>query len=90
MDFQHEANRIFLLDEKKEKIAEITFPAEDENTVNINHTYVDNSLRGQGVAAKLVREAAKQLRRENKKAVVTCSYAKLWFQENEDYHDILE
>ncbi len=90
MEFQHEANQIYVLDEKKEKIAEITFPAEDENTVNINHTFVDNSLRGQGVAAKLVAEAAEQLRRENKKAVVTCSYAKLWFQENKDYQDVLK
>ncbi len=31
-----------------EEVGEVTFPMTGENTYNINHTYVDNRLRGQG------------------------------------------
>jgi len=71
-------------------IAEVTFPDVKDHVVNINHTYVDDSLRGQGVAGKLMIEVAEQLRREGKKAILTCSYAVSWFSKNKEYDDILE
>ncbi len=90
MEFQHENNRIYMEDAKGRIIAEVTFPAVKEQVVNINHTFVDESLRGQGVAGKLMEEAAAQLRKEGKKAVLTCSYALVWFERNKQYQDIIE
>jgi GNAT superfamily N-acetyltransferase len=58
MDFKYEKDRIFLENQEGECIAEVTFPQISENEVNINHTYVDRSLRGQGIADKLVKELA--------------------------------
>ena len=46
MDFTYYPNRIALLDGGGRAIAEITFPDIDEDTVDINHTFVDESLRG--------------------------------------------
>lgn len=63
-------------------LAEITFPAMDETTVNINHTFVDDSLRGQGIAGKLMELAVQQLEQTGRKAVATCSYAQKWFEKN--------
>lgn len=94
MDFIYESNRIYRIDENNKVIAEVTFPSISDtmtsnNTVNINHTFVDNSLRGQGVAGQLMVAVAKKLREENKKAILTCSYAISWFEKNDEYSDIL-
>lgn len=85
MNFSHEPNRIFLLNEEKQMLAEVTFPQINENTVEINHTYVDSSLRGQGVADELLKAVVDELLSQNKKAVPTCSYAVLWFQKHPEY-----
>lgn len=48
MDFTHKENEIVLLSEEGPLLAQITFPykGEDRNTVEIDHTFVDASLRG--------------------------------------------
>ena len=95
MNFMHEDNRIYLNDNTDNStdggklIAEVTFPSYGDNTVNINHTFVDNSLRGQGIAAKLMEAAALQIRASGKKAKPTCSYAIKWFEKHTEFSDIL-
>lgn len=89
MEFKKEANRIYMENEKGEMIAEVTFPSISENVVNINHTFVDNSLRGQGIAAKLMEEVVKELETSGRKAVPTCSYAVMWFDKNKQYDSFL-
>jgi predicted GNAT family acetyltransferase len=90
MEFKHEESRIFLNNEEGKTIAEVTFPETSDNTVNINHTFVDGSLRGQGVADKLLSELAQELKSKNKKAVATCSYAVGWFEKHPEYEDLLK
>lgn len=88
MDFQYEKNRIFLENETGECIAEVTFPETPEDKVNVNHTYVDESLRGQGVAGKLMTALAQSLRETNTKAIATCPYAIEWFEKHPEYKDV--
>lgn len=90
MEFLHESNRIYLNNEQGVTIADVTFPNVKDGVVDINHTFVDESLRGQGIAGKLMVEVAEQLRKESKKAIPTCPYAIGWFGKNKDYDDILE
>jgi predicted GNAT family acetyltransferase len=90
MDFTYNSNQIALYHSDNNLLAEVTFPAVDQNTVNINHTYVDDSLRGQGVAGQLMEAIAKQLRSENKKAILTCSYAISWFEKHPEYNDLVK
>lgn len=90
MYFIYEPNRIALANSKGIALAEVIFPKIDAATVEITHTYVDDSLQGQGIAGQLMLETAKQLRLQNKKALLTCSYAKNWFEKRrEEYSDIL-
>ncbi|HKM01424.1 MAG TPA: GNAT family N-acetyltransferase [Sedimentibacter sp.] len=90
MDFKYEKNRIYLENEIGECIAEVTFPQISEDKVNINHTYVNHSLRGRGVADKLVNELAVHLRKSNIKAISTCSYAVDWFEKHPEYDDVCQ
>ena len=88
MDFIHEAERIYAQNDAGEVIAEIDFPVHD-GIAEINHTFVDGSLRGQGVAGKLVAAAAEQLREAGLRILPTCSYAVKWFGDHPEYEDIL-
>lgn len=91
MNFIIEKNRIYSKNDDGKIIAEVDFPQLDKNTVVINHTFVDNSLRGQGVAGKLMQEVAKLLRQDGRKLKCTCSYAVSWFdRHSEEYKDIID
>ena len=69
-------------------LARVTFPALDAETVELDHTFVDDSLRGQGVAGKLLEAAAAELRKRGLKAVPTCSYAVKWFGKHPEFADV--
>ncbi|WP_313072057.1 GNAT family N-acetyltransferase [Lacrimispora sp.] len=90
MNFTYNPNQIAYFHSDNNLLAEVTFPNVDENTVDINHTFVDDSLRGQGVAGKLMEATALYLRSQGKKAVLTCSYAISWFEKHTEYQDILK
>lgn len=89
MNFIEEKDRIFLSGQEGETIAIVSFPEEKPGVVNITHTIVDPSLRGQGVADKLLTSLAEKLHKEHKKAVLTCSYAVKWFEEHPNERDLL-
>jgi predicted GNAT family acetyltransferase len=88
MKFQHEAERIYAQDEAGRLIAEVTFPVKD-GVANITHTFVDDSLRGQGVASKLLEAAVQSIREQKLKAKLTCSYAIKWFEDHTEHYDLL-
>ncbi len=89
MDFIIESNEIYLLNELKEKIAFIKFPKVKDSVVNITSTYVSDVLRGQGIAGKLIALLYAELKRTNRYAIPTCSYAVNWFNKNLDKQDVL-
>lgn len=89
-NFIEEKNRIYVNNEEGKLIAEVTFPDVDENTVNINHTFVDNSLRGQGIASQLLEAAVAKVQKENKLVVPTCPYAVNWFEKHKEFESLLK
>ncbi|MBP1756170.1 MAG: hypothetical protein H6Q59_2568 [Firmicutes bacterium] len=89
MEFIQEENKIYLNDENNHMLAVVTFPKLQDNMVNIDHTFVDPSLRGQGVAGKLMEAAVAYFRSNGLKAKPTCSYAVKWFSEHPEYNDVL-
>lgn len=82
MDFITESNRIYCTNENGKVIAEITFPEANEGVFNIDHTFVDDSLRGQGIAAKLVDLAVEEIKKRGGKITASCSYAKHRLEKN--------
>ena len=51
--FLREPTRVYALDGSGRLVAEITFPETAPGVYTIDHTFVDASLRGQGVADQL-------------------------------------
>ena len=89
MQWIEESNRIFLLDDRKQTAAEITFPTGDGADVVIDHTYVDPALRGQGIAGSLMERTVALLRRTGRKARPVCPYAVTWFEKHPDCANVL-
>ena len=82
--YENEANEIVAYDENGVKRACLQFPAVNDKTVDVEHTVVDESLRGQGIGAELLEKFVVRMRDENKKAVLTCPFAVKWFDEHPD------
>ena len=78
------------MDEKDELMAETTYVSKDNGEVDIDHTYVNSVLRGQGIAGKMMGIVASYLRENGFKATATCSYANTWLKNHKDeYSDII-
>lgn len=88
MEFLYEPDRIFAQAPEGKLLAEVTFPTAD-GVATIDHTFVDGSLRGRGVAGQLVSEAVGQIRKAGLRARPTCPYAVKWFSEHPEESDLL-
>ncbi len=90
MELVHENGRIYALGESGETLCEIMFP-DDGVRADIDHTFVSDALRGQGMAGKLVKEALTQIRERGLKAAKpSCSYAAKWLETHDEFDDIKE
>ena len=89
MEFTTEKNRIFK-EESGKVLAEVLFPDKGEGIVAITHTFVDKSLRGQGVADELMSAVVTELQAQDKQAVAVCSYAVKWFEEHPEHESLLK
>jgi uncharacterized protein len=71
----------------EEKLGEITWK-EVDGLMHMNHTYVSDVLRGQGIAKKLLDEAANYARKQNLKMNPICSYVVNAFEKYDEYNDV--
>ena len=55
----------------------------------LDHTEVGESLRGQGIARKLVEAAVMWARQEKIKLVPVCPFARAVFDKEPTFHDVL-
>ena len=90
MKWIYEEERIYSTDEKGELMAETTLVRKENGEIDIDHTYVNPILRGQGVAGQMMEVVADYLRVKGLKATATCSYANDWLKKHaESYSDII-
>jgi predicted GNAT family acetyltransferase len=78
----------FVWEQDGKRLAEMTYTVAGNRTI-IDHTQVDDSLRGKGIGAKLVRAAVDWARMDNLKLMPLCPYAKSVFDKTPDYSDVL-
>lgn len=78
----------FLIKGDGKRLAEMTYVTAGETGFIIDHTEVDDSLRGQKVGDKLLAEAVKYAREKHLKIFATCPFALRKLQENVDYADV--
>lgn len=78
---------IYEYEQDGEKLAEIEWVLRD-NVMNMNHTFVSDQLRGQGVAKKLLDQAAQYARDHSYKMNPICSYVVAAFEKSDVYNDV--
>lgn len=91
MEFKREGNALVYRDESNKMLAEITFPPSSsrENVVIADHTYTDPSLRGQGIAGKLLDQLVDLMKQEGKKIKATCPYVVRKFNDEPEKYDFI-
>ena len=88
MDFKENSEKIWLENEEGKVVAYVEFP-EINGVSNVMHTVVDKSLRGQGIAGKLLTALVEKMEKEGRKLELTCSYAIDWFEKNKGHENVL-
>ena len=88
MEFIHEGKAFRHYNAAGEMDAEITYASKGEGVIEANHTFVDPSIRGQGVAHQLVDQLADFARKENLKIYPTCPYVVALFEKSTEYDDL--
>jgi len=88
MDFKENSEKIWLENEEGKVVAYVEFP-EINGVANVMHTVVDKSLRGQGIAGKLLTALVEKMEKEGRKIELTCSYAIDWFEKNKGHENVL-
>lgn len=86
---ENEKRGRFFVEVEGKKLALMTYSKAGPGKIIIDHTEVDDSLKGQGVGYKLV-EAAVEYARDNAiKIMPLCPFAAAVFRKREAYKDVL-
>ncbi|OTG89521.1 GNAT family N-acetyltransferase [Acinetobacter sp. ANC 3832] len=80
----------FYIGEEGHRLAEMAYTWAGEDKFIIDHTTVNDELRGQGVGHKLLDRAISLAREKNVKIIPLCPYAKSVFDKDPSIHDVLK
>ena len=88
---QEEGGRgAFVVERDDIRLAEMTYARVTPQLVIIDHTLVDERLRGLGVARKLLDAAVAWARTSGTKLAATCPYAKAQFEKDASIRDVYD
>jgi predicted GNAT family acetyltransferase len=79
----------FHIRQQGRRVGEMTYSRTNPSLVVVDHTYVDPSLRGQGVAQHLQDALVAWARDTGTKVVPVCSYVKIQFDRDASIRDVL-
>ena len=82
MQFLTEYSKISCIDDSGKEVGKVTFPETEDGVFEIDHTFVDDSMQGKGIAAKLVQLAINDINMRGGKVTASCSYAKRFIEKN--------
>ena len=92
MVIQHKENDhrgMYFIAEDDEIIAEIVYARGGGNTLIIEHTEVDERLKGQNIGYELVHKMVEHARLHGVKLTPVCPFAKAVFDKKADFRDVL-
>jgi predicted GNAT family acetyltransferase len=79
----------FVMESEGKRLAEMSYTTAGATLIIIDHTDVDDALRGTGAGRKLVEAAVQWARAENRKILPLCPFAKSVFDKTPAYADVL-
>jgi predicted GNAT family acetyltransferase len=85
---EQDSHGVFFMERDGARVAEMTYQRIGDARILIDHTQVDVSLRGQGVARRLLDAAVAWARQNNTKISASCSYALARFARDRSISDV--
>lgn len=92
MEIQHQSDSrrgSFFIEENEKRIAEMVYVMAGPAKMIIEHTEVDESLKGKGIGAKLLEKLVDFVREKGIKVIPLCPFAKATFKRRTDLQDVL-
>ena len=92
MDVRHrkeDQRGIFFIENNKEVQAALIYSINPPSIIVLEHTEVDDALRGQNVGYALVVAAVEFARKNNMQILPMCTFAKSVFERKEELQDVL-
>lgn len=89
MEYLEGESRFYVQRAQGEAIAEMTFHRVGSDIAVIEHKYVNESYRGQGIADQLFDCVVEKMRKEKREIVPLCSFAVKQFELKPQYQDML-
>lgn len=83
------ANKRFLIRDNDTIAAEMTYVISSPKLYIIDHTFVDNAYRGQGLGDSLVKAIVEYVRENGIKILPLCPFAKGRIERHSEYADVL-
>jgi uncharacterized protein len=80
---------VFFLERDGARVAEMTYQRLGDTRIVVDHTEVDVTLRGKGVARVLLDAVVAWARQTNTKVSATCSYVTAQFARDASIHDVM-
>ena len=77
------------MEKEGERLAAMVYKMAGPKKMVIEHTEVDERLKGQGVGVRLLEHLVEFVRKDNIKVVPFCPFAKATFRKREDLQDVL-
>ncbi len=91
IDHEDSAERgAFFVEREGIRLAEMTYTRAGASRIIVDHTFVDEALRGLGVARLLLNQLVGWARSTGTRVHATCPYAKGQFQKDATIQDIYE
>jgi len=78
----------FVIEEDGKRLAEMTYTVAGTRVI-IDHTSIDDALRGTGAGRQLVQAAVEWARAENQRLIPLCPFARSVFDKTPEYRDVL-
>lgn len=80
---------MFYIEQEGKTVAEMTYSWAGTDKIIIDHTEVDESLKGQGAGKELVGRTIQFAREKGLKIIPLCPFAKSVFNKTPEYSDVL-
>ena len=92
MEIKHKddgKNGMFYVEQEGKVLAQMTYVWTGAERIIIDHTEVDDALRGQSAGKQLVGKAVEFAREKSLKIIPLCPFAKSVFDKVAEYRDVL-
>lgn len=86
---RHDRGGEFVIEENGNRSAEMSYTNTGEDKISMDHTFVENQLRGTGVGKNLVEEGVKFARENNLKILPLCPFVKAVIEKNPEFQDVV-